>query len=544
MVNNPQTQNRVAASSWLRLDSGRVLDSKNGGLGTSDIQPRSLAVGDLDNDGVPDFISGYATPNGGQIIVRRGNVDALFPNTPEAKNRLTESGSDASQDAFLPNGQSWRIQKPADFVGTGDFDADGYWDVVTATRGDRGLLFLKGNGRGDLAKPRQIQILGNVTALVTGDVNRRDGLTDIIVAVQHNDSSTLLIFENAMGALQGVPETIALPAEATSIGVGQLDESYETDMVVAAGNDVVFIQGRDRKVSLDDERRSSVSDARIFHCAFETGVTSVAVGDYVGDALNEIALLTVDGNVQVLQRDLLSSIGINSSSLTSLEKQPTGWKNVEDARLSLPPRESSVQNLTSRTLVTAKISSLPKDDLVVIDSDTDQLHYITGEPNVAADSVVSAYHRKLVTSLNLTSPATAVLPIRLTSAALTSLVVSTENDSTIVLSPSVGATITVNTNVVTDTRDAVLSISEAVKVANGTLAFATLTAGEKAQITGTPANPGLDAIHFNIPGTGVPTITDNFVIIKINKRLYFCSFRFKYSILIQKFISIWWFFSS
>ncbi len=505
MADNRQTTDQTSTTPWLRLDSPKSLDSQNSGLVTSGMQPRSMASGDLDNDGVPDLITGYAAPTGGQVVLRRGNIYALFPNSREAKLR-----TEKSDDPFLPNGQTWTIKKAADFVGTGDFDADGNWDVVTATRGDRVLLFLKGDGRGELAKPRQIQLEGNVTALTTGDVNRRDGLTDIIVGVQRNDSSSLLIFENATGALQGVPESIPLRSEATSIGVGQLDESYETDLVVASGNDVVFIQGRDRKTSLDAEQRSSVSSPQVSQRTFETTVSSVSVGDFVGDALNEIAVLTVDGNVQVLERGLLSSVSKISADLTSVESKTPGWRNIDTARVSLPPPATNVQNLMGRQLVTAKISSLPKDDLIVIDSDTDQLHYITAEPfNEATDS------RKLVSSLSLTSRATAVLPMRLSSAALNSLVVSTDMGSMVVLSPAVGATITVNTNVVTDTRDAVLSLSEAVKVANGTLAFATLTAGEKAQITGTPANPGLDAIHFNIPGATVPTIADNFAIPQI-----------------------------
>jgi len=276
----------TSSTSWLRLDSPRSLELKNGSV-TPEMHPRSLAAGDLDSDGVPDLVSGYGLSSGGQIVVRRGNISALFPN---AQNPSGGSDANASQDAFLPNGQRSLIPKPADFVGTGDFDADGNWDVVTAARGDRVLFFLKGNGRGDLARPKQIPVNGRVTVLVTGDVNRRDGLTDIVVGVQRSDSSSLLVFENATGALQGVPETIPLPAEAVSIGTGQLDESHEIDLVVAAGHEVIFIQGRDRKISLDEERRSLVSNPQISSSTFETQLSSLAIGDFTGDARDEVAV--------------------------------------------------------------------------------------------------------------------------------------------------------------------------------------------------------------------------------------------------------------
>ncbi len=49
--------------------------------------PRALAAADFDEDGVPDLVSGYAAGAGGVITLRRGNVDAIFPNTPAAKQR-------------------------------------------------------------------------------------------------------------------------------------------------------------------------------------------------------------------------------------------------------------------------------------------------------------------------------------------------------------------------------------------------------------------------------------------------------------------------
>src|SRR5262249_55816465 len=68
------------------------------------------------------------------------------------------------------------------------------------------------------------------------------------------------------------------------------------------------------------------------------------------------------------------------------------------------------------------------------------------------------------------------------------------------------AILTVNTVLDNDVRDAALTLREALLLANGTLAFGALTAGERAQVSGTLSNPGLDAVAFNIPGPGVQTI--------------------------------------
>jgi parallel beta-helix repeat protein len=69
------------------------------------------------------------------------------------------------------------------------------------------------------------------------------------------------------------------------------------------------------------------------------------------------------------------------------------------------------------------------------------------------------------------------------------------------------AVITVNSVLDSDARDAFLTLREAISVSNRTLAVGTLTAQEQAQVVGTPAANDTDTIGFNIPGTGVRTIT-------------------------------------
>src|SRR5205807_2920578 len=50
-------------------------------------RPLSLAAGDLDEDGVPDLVSGYAGDDAHLLVIHRGNVDAIYPDTPEANER-------------------------------------------------------------------------------------------------------------------------------------------------------------------------------------------------------------------------------------------------------------------------------------------------------------------------------------------------------------------------------------------------------------------------------------------------------------------------
>ncbi len=50
-------------------------------------QPLSLAAADFDEDGTPDIVTGYAKGKSGAVSFLRGNVDAIYPNAPEALKR-------------------------------------------------------------------------------------------------------------------------------------------------------------------------------------------------------------------------------------------------------------------------------------------------------------------------------------------------------------------------------------------------------------------------------------------------------------------------
>jgi len=70
------------------------------------------------------------------------------------------------------------------------------------------------------------------------------------------------------------------------------------------------------------------------------------------------------------------------------------------------------------------------------------------------------------------------------------------------------ATIVVNSVADTDNRDNDLTLLEALMLANGTLGVNVLTQAEKNQVTGVPAQQNQrDTINFNMPGTGLQTIT-------------------------------------
>lgn len=510
----------VSDEPWLRLSGAVEVATKFRGADSTEkaLQQRqgivlSLATGDFDEDGVPDLVTGYSMESTGVVTWQRGNVAALYPNSGEAIRRRAEG--QFINSPFIPEARTFELSSPPNHMAAGDFDADGHWDLVTATEASSTISFLKGNGNGGFAEPEQKTLPGKVSTLAVGEVNRRDGLTDMVIAVvAEGGSSQLLIFENAAGALRAVPESVMLEAPAKSIAVGQLDDSFEMDIAVAAGNQVVLIKGRDRRTSLGEDRRAEVAPIQVSRAVFDVAVASLAVGDFSGDHREEIAFLTDDGTVLVMERgeNLIPS---GESQIDNTTDALALWHVNHEATASVPASTLSVQNLPRQRLISANVSSLPKADLILIDDNNRQLHVITAEPvNPEAssqDSATATSDRRLVAaSLTMEGAPVVVLPARLNESALQSLVVSTnDGKAPAVMQAQAAAILTVNSNLVTNTRDTVLTINEAIRVANGTLAVSSLTAQEQAQISGAPANPGLDAIQFNIPGSGVPVITDN-----------------------------------
>jgi hypothetical protein len=229
-------------------------------LETNKARPLSLSSADFDEDGVPDLIGGYAGPSGGIVTLLRGNVDSIYPNAPGARQRRSEGRfTDAP---FISPAFVFSVPEAADFVGAGDFDGDSYWDVVAARRGGNELYLLSGDGHGGLTLTKRIDLPGGVTAMVVGEMNRRDGLDDVVVAVSSSEGAKVLVFENPAGALRADPESFDLPAEATALALGQLDDSYEMDLAIAVGDELMIAHGRDRKLSLDREAQSGVSQLR------------------------------------------------------------------------------------------------------------------------------------------------------------------------------------------------------------------------------------------------------------------------------------------
>lgn len=466
---------------WINMTDGHDLvtaydgaDDRVGALAKSDAQPRSLAAADFDEDGMPDLITGYALPSGGMLTLHRGNVDSVYPTTDAARRRKAEGTF--SDVPFLSPGHTVDLDSAPDFIETGDFDADGHQDIVLASREDSSLFFLAGDGTGKFKSTEAIVLPGRITALATGDVNRRDGLTDLAVAVDAGDSPKLLVFEGSRGAVRSIPESFELPAPANAINIANLNDAPEAVISVAAGSELLLIHGRDRKLFLDERSRSDVPNAEIVSRHFDSKIMSLASGDFIGDLDLDLGVSFEDGSVQLVS------------------EAPTRGTTTQTAR---PRRDLMIESLASNPgsaggkLFGARLSSLSHETLVMADRSNREMHVWIDDADRRSrnDPTLTAAigEREKPVTLSVDDEPIAVLPMRLNIDGISDLVVLRKGHS----APGILVSIS--------SVKGVCNMSDCGSIGCGSLRAAILDAN---------SSPGADMIIFD-SGTfdQIPTVT-------------------------------------
>lgn len=173
------------------------------------------------------------------------------------------------------------------------------------------------------------------------------------------DGPKALIFASPEGALKAPPEAIALPAEATALALGLLDGDWFMDLAIAAGDDLLIVHGRNyKKWSPTDVAPQPAVEKH--HLSFP--ISSMAIGDFIPDSAHrvDIALSANDGTVHLLN---------NSGGK---------WQDVAQTSVNSVNQESQTSRVGYK-LISARVSSGPNDDLLVLDPDGRQIEILTSD---------------------------------------------------------------------------------------------------------------------------------------------------------------------
>src|SRR5258706_7952111 len=102
-----------------------------GALQNRAAQPLSMTNEDFNGDGMQDLVIGYAGGVGGLITLRRGNLEAIAPQDPAVLEGLRHG---VYPTPFMNEVDTYDLPEAPAFLATGDFNADGYEDVIAAAR--------------------------------------------------------------------------------------------------------------------------------------------------------------------------------------------------------------------------------------------------------------------------------------------------------------------------------------------------------------------------------------------------------------------------
>ena len=374
---------------WIDLQDGWDLPTTYKGqaarlMKPGEVRPLTLASADFDEDGVADLVSGYARSKRGIVTLQLGNRDAIAAKTDQSVNLASTNKSPAP---LLSTAWTVRVPEPADFLAAGDFNYDGHQDVITAARGSQTLYLLAGDGSGVISSAEAISLPGAVTAMAAGEINQKDELADVVIGILGSQGSQVLVYEGSTGGLLGRPIVYALPAEVIALAMGQLDDESPVDLAVAAGTEVIIIHGQNRLSSPSKTNPVPLRDTSADRRTFPFLIRSIALGDFNSDEerRTDLALLADDGAVHLLT---------HKNAGDKLE----AWQN---GTLSVGPWIGATQ------LVRAKLSSLPSDDLLVVDPGSAQVHILGGALSTSGSLLT------LLASLDVESAPAALAQMRL-----------------------------------------------------------------------------------------------------------------------------------
>jgi uncharacterized repeat protein (TIGR01451 family) len=425
----------------------------------------SMASGDFDQDGVRDLIVGHAGSGHFGVTLYRGDPDALYPDSPEARQRKAiNKESPSLQSATLLT-----VAEPPDFLAAGDFNGDGHLDIASAARGGNGLYVMTGNGRGGFAPAQRIELQGRVTTMAGGNADDAAGSNSLAIGLVGRSGGEAMLFESRSGSIGAPTGIMSLPGEAKAIAFSRSAGNGKADLLVAAGNELLFVLGEDQLTAVHSGG-TRFRESVIHHRLFSSSIVSIATGNFIGHHDADVALLTADGTLYLLAED------------SSRNGETAGWVS-EGVAVGAWPGATSI--------VRARVSGSQADDLLIVDPSNRSLRLVAQEaPDPAAGAFAAA---RVSASLDVEGEPSAVLPMRLSPNAFDDLVILKSGQ---VAPTSVHAAAAL-TFAVTTTNDNPGGVDPAPGAGTGTLRQAIVDAN---------ANAGADTIQFSIAGPAPHTI--------------------------------------
>ena len=228
-----------------------------------------IAEGDFNGDGIPDLaVVNWDTGNSSDaVVILLGNGDGTF--TQAASSPLTVGSEPVS-------------------IAVGDFNGDGIQDLAVANAGDGTVTILLGNGNGTFtqAASSPVKLGGEPVSIAVGDFNG-DGISDLAIT----NGTVNILLGNGDGTFT---QAASSPVQAVCcrLAAGDFNGDGNLDLAVAnEGNGIVTILLGNGNGTFTSNSSMSVG----------TSPQAIAVGALNGDGIPSLAIAdAADGTVAIL----------------------------------------------------------------------------------------------------------------------------------------------------------------------------------------------------------------------------------------------------
>ncbi len=224
--------------------------------------PRFVAAGDLDGDNHEDLV--VANEVGGTVSLLKGHGDGQF-------------------------GTSRTLQGETTFdLVAGDVTGDGHADLITLST-SLAVEVRTGLGAGQFSSPARLgPALSTHRGMAISDMNG-DGIQDLLVSL---DADSWSLYLGGPGFVQSAPANVTAGGGAYEFEVGDWNRDSKQDVALLSGASLTL---------LDGDGAGGFANRR--DLPFPAGVSAVASGDWDGDGIVDLGVITSGQVVNVLWGD-------------------------------------------------------------------------------------------------------------------------------------------------------------------------------------------------------------------------------------------------
>ena len=418
---------------WMNLKDG--YDSKafyNGNAalaGMEDAKSLSLFSADINRDGFPDLVTGYAGANGGLAVIRYGDPEAFGPTKTETIEGIKNGNFPAS---FLPDATALNLPGTPDFLAVGDFDRDGKLDILTAARGSSEIYLLSEDKNSTNKQPfglrRTISLPGQITTLATG----RDSTSpydDLAVGIMSGAGAQILFYSTTKSVFEETPAVYNLASPADSIAINQLDTKVPSDLAVTTGNDVLVIHGSGEKTPKNGS--TDFYQSQIEHLQI-TPVSNVIIGNFIPDRQNqmELAVLSNDGAIHVESYGNLDTRPFTAAEILKKRQKmeamrrsgnfgtadysawsagnSESWSEIQTTSLDFSSQDLTSSNIR---LTSGNLAASAGDEILVINPADKQVEVLLNDTDLHTGNLISMQRGSM--TIETDNAPIAALPMRL-----------------------------------------------------------------------------------------------------------------------------------